>query len=48
MVADEDEAAVLDWSQGANGPKLARATVTANDANGDLDIEAAAGTVATK
>ena len=48
VVADEDEAAVLDWSQGANGPKLARATVTANDANGDLDIEAAAGTVATK
>jgi hypothetical protein len=48
VVAENDEAAVLDWSEGPEGPKLTRASVFKSYAEGDLDISAATGVVATK
>jgi hypothetical protein len=48
VVAEDDEAAVLDWREGTDGPKLARATVSKSYADGDIDVEATTGVVASK
>jgi hypothetical protein len=39
LVADDSQAAALDWRSGAEGPKLARATVSRGEGDTDLFIE---------
>jgi hypothetical protein len=48
VVADSSHAATLEWETGADGHKLARATVTSGDPTSELKVQAATAVVANK
>jgi hypothetical protein len=48
VVGDKQRAAVLEWEKAADGPKLARASVSGMSRSEDVRVEAVTGAVATK